>query len=155
MVACFERVIRFITDSAYIMMAISGKGFCASAAEAFYLMLRQTSQQFVTYSTLFLFKWFGKLLISLLSMFIGLFLIINIESIWNKIYSPLFPVIAFFVVSYPIASTFMEFFAMSAKTLLMCYCIQMDLVVNRATCPPALRNFFEDYVQDSQYFGDS
>jgi choline transporter-like protein 2/4/5 len=31
-IACFERVLRFITDSAYVMMAITGKGFCASAS---------------------------------------------------------------------------------------------------------------------------
>ena len=30
-IACFERLIRFLTDNAYIMMAITGKNFCASA----------------------------------------------------------------------------------------------------------------------------
>jgi choline transporter-like protein 2/4/5 len=135
MVACFERAIRFITDSAYIMMAITGKGFCASASQGFYLILRRTSQQFVAHSTMYIFKWFGKLLISLVSMFIGLVMITNIKSIWDEIYSPLFPVIAFLVVSYPVASTFMDFFVATAKTLLMCYCIQLDLGVNKGKCP--------------------
>ena len=153
-IACFERVLRFITDSAYSMMAITGKGFCASASEAFYLILRQTSQQFVTHSTVRLFKWFGKILIATTTMFVGLFHITNIDYFWQRIYSPFFPMIAFFVVAYPVASTFMEFFATAAKTLLMCYCIQLDLAVNRAKCPPALRNFFEDYVQDSQYYDE-
>jgi hypothetical protein len=32
LVACFERIVRFITENAYIMIAITGKNFCASAA---------------------------------------------------------------------------------------------------------------------------
>lgn len=30
-IACFERAIRFLTENAYIMMAITGKNFCTSA----------------------------------------------------------------------------------------------------------------------------
>ena len=39
-IACFERFIRFITRNAVIMMAITGEGFCDSAHQAFYLILR-------------------------------------------------------------------------------------------------------------------
>ena len=31
LIACFERLVRFLTDSAYIMLAITGKNFCKSA----------------------------------------------------------------------------------------------------------------------------
>jgi hypothetical protein len=31
LVACFERIIRFLTENAYIMMAITGNNFCVSA----------------------------------------------------------------------------------------------------------------------------
>lgn len=30
-IACFEKIIRFLTENAYIMMAISGENFCSSA----------------------------------------------------------------------------------------------------------------------------
>jgi hypothetical protein len=82
---------------------------------------------------------------------IGFLLITNIEDYRYSIFSPLFPIIAFLIVSYPVASTFMEFFASSAKTLLMCYCVEKDLAIRKGKAPPGLRNFFEDYVEDSQY----
>lgn len=123
LIACFERIIRFLTDNAYIMMAISGKGFCSAASESFYLMLRCTSQFFIANGTVAIFKWFGKLLISITTAFIGFLMITLIEDYRYKIFSPLFPIIAFLIVSYPIASSFMEFFAAAAKTLLMCYCV--------------------------------
>lgn len=98
-----------------------------------------------------MFKWFGKLLISITTTFIGFIIITTIEEYRYSIFTPLFPVIAFLIVSYPIASTFMEFFASSAKTLLMCYCVEKDLAIRKGHAPSALRNFFEDYVEDSQY----
>ena len=41
--ACFERFIRFISHNAFIMMAITGEGFCTAAHEAFYLILRSSA----------------------------------------------------------------------------------------------------------------
>ena len=38
--ACFERAIRFINENAYIFIALTGQGFCASAHSAFYVVLR-------------------------------------------------------------------------------------------------------------------
>lgn len=38
--ACFERFVRFITKNAFLMMAITGEGFCSSAHQAFYLAMR-------------------------------------------------------------------------------------------------------------------
>lgn len=40
--ACFERFIRFISHNAFIMMAITGDGFCTSAHQAFYLVMRSS-----------------------------------------------------------------------------------------------------------------
>ncbi len=105
-------------------------------------MVRCTSQFFVTNGTVFLFRWFGKIFITFTTTFIGFLIITYSEEYKHKIYSALFPSIMFFIVSYPIASTFMEFYAMSAKTLLMCFCIEKDLAVRKGNCPPALRNFF-------------
>lgn len=33
--ACFERFIRFLTNNAYIMVALTGKSFCPAAKAAF------------------------------------------------------------------------------------------------------------------------
>ena len=37
---CFERFIRFININAYIIIAVTGKSFCSSAHEAFYMIVK-------------------------------------------------------------------------------------------------------------------
>lgn len=75
-IACFERIIRFLTKQAYIMMTISGKNFCSSAKEAFYLMVRSASQYTLTCAITRLFFTLGKLSIVVSSAFLGYVLMI-------------------------------------------------------------------------------
>ena len=64
--ACFERFIRFVTKNAFIMMAISGEGFCSSAHQAFYLTLRSAGEYAITHGVGHTLMFFGKLLVSVL-----------------------------------------------------------------------------------------
>jgi choline transporter-like protein 2/4/5 len=140
-VACFERVIRFITETAYVMMAISGKNFCTSAAEGFYLAIRSAGQVLITQSTLKVFVFIGVLFITLITTLIGWAVLTETSRFKYNIYSPLFPVLAFILVSFPIATTFMDFFSMAANSLLMCYCVEKDLSTSRNKCPAGLKAF--------------
>lgn len=70
-IACFERIIRFLTTNAYIMMAISGKNFCESAKESFYLVLRSTMQFAISHGTTKLFITVGKILIIAICCLLG------------------------------------------------------------------------------------
>jgi choline transporter-like protein 2/4/5 len=53
MLWCFEKVARYITESAYIMVAIEGRGFCTSAWRSFKLLftasLRIATTQLIAY----------------------------------------------------------------------------------------------------------
>lgn len=44
---CLEKFLRFINRNAYIMCAIHGKNFCASAIDAFNLLMRNILRVFV------------------------------------------------------------------------------------------------------------
>lgn len=77
--ACFERFIRFISHNAFIMMAITGSGFCSAAHEAFYLILRSAAAYAITHGVGHLLMFFGKLLITALCTFIGYIMITQIE----------------------------------------------------------------------------
>lgn len=59
-------------------MAISGKNFCTSAKEAFYVMLRSSGQYAVSYGTTKIFIGLGKTLIISLSVFTGYLLLTSI-----------------------------------------------------------------------------
>jgi hypothetical protein len=43
----------------------------------------------------------------------------------------------------------MEFFEKGANTILMCYCVELDLAKQNKKCPNGLKNFMEEYVQSS------
>ena len=59
------------------MMAISGKSFCASASESFYLITRSTGQIVVSHGTVALFMVIGKFFITAVSAAIGYIIITN------------------------------------------------------------------------------
>lgn len=89
------------------MIAITGKNFCNSAKESFYLMLRSSATFFISHGTTKLFINVGTTLIITISTVIGYFFITNIDPYKNEIQSPVFLTIIFALVSLPIAWAFM------------------------------------------------
>lgn len=80
--------------------------------------------------------FFGKLLIATLCTLLGYLLITNIEQYSENIYSPFMPTVIFFVVSYVVASLFMDVFGIGSDTLLMCYCLELDVLKGLSyACP--------------------
>lgn len=61
---CLERFIKFITKNAYIQMAITGKSFCASAWNAFCLILKNAMRFGAVNSIGFIFNVLGVAFIS-------------------------------------------------------------------------------------------
>jgi hypothetical protein len=92
------------------MMAISGKGFCESASESFYLVLKSTAQFAISHGTTKIFIVFGKLMIVAVCCLCGYLSITLIDYYKKAIYSPVFITIFFGIVSYPIASAFLSLF---------------------------------------------
>ena len=41
---CLEKFMKFLNRNAYIMCAVSGKNFCSSAKDAFFLLLRNVAR---------------------------------------------------------------------------------------------------------------
>lgn len=92
-VGCFEKFIRFINENAYIMIALSGQGFCRSAYEAFYLIVRNAAQFAVTHLIGKIFCFFGACFITATSTAIGYYIITSAEPYKSHIFSPAFPTI--------------------------------------------------------------
>lgn len=91
--------------------------------------------------------WLGKLTITVLSTFCGYLLITHIDAYSTQIYSPFMPILViynfiqfFVVISLIVAHFFMDVFGISADTLLLGYCLEMDILKGKAiACPPALK----------------
>lgn len=91
--ACFERFVRFISHNAFIMMAITGSGFCSAAHEAFYLILRSSAAYAVSHGVGHLLMFFGRLLITAVCTFVGYIMITQIDYFSTDIFSPVMPTI--------------------------------------------------------------
>ena len=89
------------------MIAITGKNFCASAQESFYLMLRSSAQFFISHGTTKLFINVGIILIVTICTVIGYIFITSIEPYRNLIQSPVFLTVIFGIVALSIAWAFM------------------------------------------------
>jgi hypothetical protein len=109
-------------------------------------MLRSSAQFFISHGTTKLFINVGTALIITICTVIGYFLITSVSPYREQIQSPVFLTILFGIISLPVAWAFMEFFEKGANTILMCYCVELDLNKNKFKCPPGLKNFLDEYV---------
>jgi hypothetical protein len=92
------------------MMAITGKSFCASARESFYLIIRCAGQFAISHNTTKLFIGLGKTFIVTLCCVIGYMFITKIEPFKSQLYEPIFLTIVFAIAAFPIASAFLSLF---------------------------------------------
>jgi choline transporter-like protein 2/4/5 len=93
---CFERFVRFINNNAYIQIALTGKGFCTSAHESFYLMLRNAGRFTALAGVGSLILGLGKLFIAASSATISYLIVTHVEPFRDDIYSPVVPTVFFF-----------------------------------------------------------
>jgi choline transporter-like protein 2/4/5 len=76
-------------------------------------------------------------------------MISHIESISESIYSPFVPTVIFFVVSFVVGSLFMDVFAVGADTILLCYCLEMDVMRGMSyACPEELKHVMKEYQRE-------
>jgi choline transporter-like protein 2/4/5 len=72
---CLEKVLKFITKNAYIMVAIRGQNFCSSAREAFFLLTRNIIRVVVLSSISSFLMFIGKLFIVGVTVVLAFFLL--------------------------------------------------------------------------------
>ncbi|XP_010940430.1 choline transporter protein 1 isoform X2 [Elaeis guineensis] len=138
---CIDWTIKSANRNAYIMIAITGKGFCKASAIATGLImnniLRIGKVNVIGDVILFL----GKLCVSL---FCALFAFLMLDthkykSAHNKVSSPLFPVLACWGLGYVVATLFFAVVEMSIDTIILSFC--QDAEENQGTAqyaPPLL-----------------
>ncbi|CAG11637.1 unnamed protein product, partial [Tetraodon nigroviridis] len=127
---CLEKLIRYVNHNAYIMMAIYGKSFCASARAAFLLLMRNVVRVLVLDRVTDFLLFLGKLLVSggvgVLAFF---FLTKRIPAVedeapeLNFLWVPLLTVMAG---SYLVAHAFFSVYATCVDTLFLCLCDELE-----------------------------
>ena len=156
LVSCFERFIKFISKTGLIMVAISGKHFCASCRDGMYLLLRHPLKFGLVGVLGEVFVFLGKCFVAILTTMAGYIVIANNSRYQEQLYSPFIPCVAFFIIGYVIGSIFMAVYGFAADAIMCCYLVDKDIVERQGKqvvrCPQPLREFFEENKTDS---GDS
>lgn len=105
---CFHRFIKFVNENAYIQVALTGENFCSSAMQAFVLALKNAGSFFITNGIGNLIYFLGKACISIVNTTIGYLLISCVPTFEEEIDEPLPFLGMIFLMSYMMATTFME-----------------------------------------------
>lgn len=120
--ACLERLIKFINKNVYIMTAIQGSNFIESAQKALSLLIANAlTVGAITVISEFVMI-FGKLLITGLATFAG-FGILKARNGDATITSGVLILALIAIFSFFVATLFVNIFSVCIDTILLCYCI--------------------------------
>uniref|UniRef100_A0A1B6ECV3 Choline transporter-like protein n=1 Tax=Clastoptera arizonana TaxID=38151 RepID=A0A1B6ECV3_9HEMI len=126
---CLHKFLCFINRNAYIMCAIHGKNFCASAKDAFQLLMRNVIRVvFVDKVTDFLF-FLGKMVITIGMMVLSYFVFVKPSTLRLldnssrdvQLNYPWFPLAVVGFTTYIVASLFFSVYSVAVDTLFLCF----------------------------------
>jgi len=144
LVACFERFVRFLNTQAYIRVAMSGENFCTAAENAFTLMLENAARYTVLGGVGTILNFLGKVLITLLTAWLGYVIITNTDYYSENISSPIPPTVVFIIVCYLVASLFMSVYSMACETIIQAFLIDEKSNGTSVYAPEPLVEFMKE-----------
>ncbi|XP_038640558.1 choline transporter-like protein 2 isoform X2 [Scyliorhinus canicula] len=127
---CLEKFLKFLNRNAYIMIAIYGKSFCASARDAFFLLMRNIIRVIVLDKVTDFLLFLGKLLIVGGVGVLGFFFFTNRISMFEDRAPALnyywIPLLTLIVGSYFVAHGFFSVYGMCVDTLFLCFYLERN-----------------------------
>ncbi|XP_052274056.1 choline transporter-like protein 1 [Dreissena polymorpha] len=115
---CFEQFLKFLSNNAYIEIAIHGYGFCKAARQAFHVIVDNVLRVAAINSVGVFVLFLGKLATVAIVTVAGIEFISvrkNINFVW-------LPVLLTAIFAYFIASCFMSVYEMTIDTIFICFC---------------------------------
>uniref|UniRef100_A0A8C2LUH2 Choline transporter-like protein n=1 Tax=Cricetulus griseus TaxID=10029 RepID=A0A8C2LUH2_CRIGR len=127
---CLEKLVKYLNRNAYIMIALYGKNFCESTKESFSLLMRNILKVAVTDEITCFILLLGKILVSGI---VGLlaFLLFT-ERLQKIVEGPTtlnyywVPFLTLVLGSYLIAHGFFSVYSMCVKTIIICFCEDLE-----------------------------
>jgi len=147
---CLERFLKFITKRAYIMIAVKGDSFCASAERSFQLFFTNILRVGTTTAISSFLFFLMKLFICLLSTLIGVVLMERDDK--NDISMWVVPACLIFILTYGVGSIFTAVYDMAVDTILLSFCEDSDRNDGAAKpyfMPQSLKQFVDSPSEQS------
>ena len=120
--ACFEKVLKYVTRNAYICVAMYGDGFCSGAKHAFHLLLSNAKHVMLLNCISGFCLFLGKVSVVIITGFAG-------YSWFRTKLGPTAPQAEFIVpvtiacfLSFLIATSFLNVYEIAIDTLFLCFC---------------------------------
>lgn len=138
---CLEKIARYISNAAFIMIAIEGRGFCVSAWRSFKLLFSNSLRIATTESIALLIIWLANVGITACCVMLTMLALNNLplytcigleagEKCTNYVDNALIPSIFVALTSFMIAYCFMQVYGMAITTILLSFCLDEDKFKN-------------------------
>ncbi|RWS10489.1 choline transporter-like protein 5 [Dinothrombium tinctorium] len=124
---CLESFLKFINTNAYIMIAVYGENFCASARNAFMLLLRNILRVLVIDKVADYLLFLGKLVVTAFMAVLSFYYFNQRLEFDVKFFAPpavhyfWVPIVAICFGTYLIASSFFAVYDMTVDTIFLCF----------------------------------
>ena len=143
--ACFDRFIRFLNRNAYIYIAITSESFCASALDAFIMVLKNSLKFAFVDGIADVFMFLAKFMIATLTTFTSYWILVGMTS---GIESAFLPLAVVFGLTWVISSVFIAIFDTGSNTILQCYLLDKEIasydnLEDPDHIPPTMAKFFQ------------
>eukprot|EP01062_Namystynia_karyoxenos_P066897 TRINITY_DN60815_c0_g1_i1.p1 TRINITY_DN60815_c0_g1~~TRINITY_DN60815_c0_g1_i1.p1 ORF type:complete len:686 (+),score=217.94 TRINITY_DN60815_c0_g1_i1:92-2149(+) len=127
--ACFERLIKFINQNAYIMTAMCSDNFCHGAMRALFLLLRHA---FSVLAVTIIAQWvifFGKLQVTVVTTALAWVLLTQTDICGDTSSNEdsILSLIVVASIAFVISSIFCEVFGVCVDTVLLSFCHDLDV----------------------------
>lgn len=150
---CIGKCVLFMTENAYIQVAIRSLCFCCAAKEAFLLVMRNITRFALVNVFAGIFTFFGKLIVGLGVALIGWYLLLEWEEVKDDVYTPIIPTIACFVIGYILATLFLTIYDLACSAILQCFLIDEETPgIQGKNRPAALEPFLRNLKTRSEKY---
>jgi hypothetical protein len=147
---CFEKCVKFLNKNAYIQIALMGTGFCKSAKNAFWLILRNAVRFMVICMLSFIVHFLAMALIISATAVAGYFIL---QAMYEDV-NPITPTIIFAFIGWFTAKLFVGVFALSVDSCLQCF-IAAEEMKCAHQAPEPLKKFLKDHDAEKEGCCDS
>mmetsp|Transcript_2639 Transcript_2639/g.9149 ORF Transcript_2639/g.9149 Transcript_2639/m.9149 type:complete len:816 (-) Transcript_2639:260-2707(-) len=128
---CFEKCIKFLTAYAFIIVAMKGSSFCTACKDVIKTILKNPVQIGVVNAITTILFLLGKIAIVITCALVAFQWLENDAQFQrggeNQLESYMFPLLIILLLSYAVATVFMNVYALSVDTILLCFLFDREL----------------------------
>jgi len=124
---CFHRFVKFLNENAYIQICLSNESFCTAALSAFTLALKNAGTFLIVDGIGALIRFLGRMTICITNTFLGYLLITYESTLKEDIDNPIVILCVIFVLSWAMATIFMEVYSTVSLSVLQCLYADVDI----------------------------